>query len=71
MLTGQSGGASEVVDWAAETSAKLGIGKLSDYGFTDSLIEDLVPKAMNASSMKGNPVDLKETILDQILREVL
>ena len=71
MLTGQSGGASEVVDWAAETSTKLGIGKLSDYGFTDSLIEDLVPKAMNASSMKGNPVDLKETILDQILREVL
>ena len=71
MLTGEPGGASEVVDWAIEISAEVGIGKLSDHGFVESHIPELVPKAQNASSMKGNPVELGANVLEQILREAL
>ena len=71
MLTGSPGGPSDVVDWALRTSEELGIGKLSGHGFSEDQIQELVPKAQVASSMKGNPVDLSPETLEIILREVL
>ena len=71
MLTGQSGGPIEVVDWAIQISEEVGIGKLSDYGFAETDIPTLVTKAKNSSSMKGNPVDFSEDTLTIILKEAM
>ena len=71
MLTGQTGGPNEVVDWAFRISSEVGIGKLSDYGFKEADIPGLIPKVQNASSMKGNPVELSCEALETILKEAL
>ena len=71
MLTGKPGTAEEVVQWAKNISADLGIGKLSDHGFQQEHIAELVPKAQRASSMKGNPVSLSDEVLTAILQSAM
>ena len=71
MVTGRSGTADDVVQWAQTLSAELGIGKLSDHGFQKKHILELVPKAQRASSMKGNPVALSDMVLTEILEAAM
>ena len=47
----------------------FGILPLSTYGDIDTELCSLIQKAKNASSMKGNPIDLTETELENIIRQ--
>jgi len=44
---------------------------LSDYGITEADFQSLIEKAQKASSMKGNPVQLTEAELVEILQQAL
>jgi len=44
---------------------------LSNYGIQQTDIADVVAKAMRASSMKGNPIELSEAELSATLAEAL
>jgi alcohol dehydrogenase class IV len=46
------------VSWIAETVALLGIQKLGHYGLSLEKADEVVARARNASSTKGNPIEL-------------
>jgi alcohol dehydrogenase class IV len=46
------------VTWIAETVARLGIQKLGHYGLSLEKADEVVARARNASSTKGNPIEL-------------
>lgn len=71
MVTGKPGSAEDVVQWSRDISADVGIGKLSDHGFQEHHIAELVTKAQRASSMKGNPVSLSDEVLTEILQAAM
>lgn len=56
---------SQLVQWFRELAG--GLGRLSDYGFDDSEIDDLA----HASGLKNHPIDLTAAQRAEILREVL
>jgi alcohol dehydrogenase class IV len=72
LLTGRSQATAEDgVRWIAEICRKLEIPPLRAYGVTEADIPDLVAKAAQASSMKGNPIvltpeELRQTIAPAI-----
>jgi alcohol dehydrogenase class IV len=69
LLTGRPGAtADEAVAWIAELTADLGIPGLGSYGFGEAGVGELVEKAMRASSMKANPVELTVNELDAVVR---
>jgi len=53
--------------WMAETVALLGIQRLSHYGLRPEQAEGVVARARNASSTKGNPIELKADELHAVL----
>ncbi len=55
------------IRWLHEVGTVLKIPALATYGITKSDFPEIVAKAKNASSMKGNPIDLKDSELLQIL----
>ena len=57
--------------WASDMVSELSIGKLSDFGFQESQIPELVEKAQKASSMRGNRLPLPDEILTAILQQAL
>ena len=68
LLTGRSQATAEDgVRWIAEICRKLEIPPLRAYGVTETDIPDLVEKAAQASSMKGNPIVLAPQELRQII----
>ncbi|WP_236892962.1 iron-containing alcohol dehydrogenase [Desulfoluna limicola] len=69
MLTGD--GASTVDDgvaWVRKLCDKLEIPSLSDLGFNQGHIAEAVVQGRQASSMKGNPIELTDKELETILR---
>jgi len=60
-----------LVEWLEDLIAKLHIRPLRDWGITESQVELIVEKAAQASSMKGNPVQLEAGELKQILMDAL
>lgn len=69
ILTGkQETKAEEGVAWVSNLCDQLKIPKLSDFGITTSDFPELVEKAKNASSTKGNPVKLTDEELLEILK---
>jgi alcohol dehydrogenase class IV len=59
LLSGRAGAAADdAVVWLAELTADLSIPGLGSYGFGAADVGELVDKAMRASSMKANPVEL-------------
>jgi alcohol dehydrogenase class IV len=46
------------VAWIRETVAALDVTGLAAYGLRDDDLDEVIPKAQRASSMRGNPVDL-------------
>ncbi len=63
----QNANAEDGIEWIRNLCDTIQIASLSEYGLTEKMIPDLVKKAKNASSMKGNPVVLP----DQSIRRVI
>jgi alcohol dehydrogenase class IV len=57
--------------WLAETVRLLGIPKLSFYGLTPEHADDVVERALKASSTKGNPIELSADELHAVLAAAL
>jgi alcohol dehydrogenase class IV len=71
-LTGDaSATADDGVQWIQQLVSDLQIPKLSAYAIREEHVADLVAKAMNASSMKANPVVLTPEELAGTLRRAL
>lgn len=72
ILTGKDGAkAEDAVAWAGNLVGELQIPSLSKYGITENHFQELVQKAKNASSMKGNPIMLNEEQLMWALEKSL
>ncbi len=72
ILTGNpSAQLNDVIDWTENFISELGIPSLSHYGLAHKHFPELVRKAKNASSMKGNPVELNDDQLTAILGQAL
>jgi alcohol dehydrogenase class IV len=68
LLTGRSQATAEdSVRWTAEICKRLEIPPLRAYGVAEADIPTLVEKAAQASSMKGNPIELTPEELRQIV----
>jgi alcohol dehydrogenase class IV len=57
--------------WVQDLCEALSVPGLSAHGLSPAQIGAAVPKAQEASSMRGNPVDLTEEELHRILEEAL
>jgi alcohol dehydrogenase class IV len=72
LLTGSSTAhASDAVTWIEELCAALGLPGLRQYGLSENDFPSVVAKAKNASSMKGNPIELPDDELVQILQQAI
>ncbi|MCU1234025.1 MAG: iron-containing alcohol dehydrogenase [Candidatus Solibacter sp.] len=72
LLTGRPhANANDGVEWIAALCRQLEVPPLSAYGVTPGDLPDLVAKAAQASSMKGNPIVLTEEELREIVSRAL
>ena len=72
MVTGNAKAeAADGVRWVEELCAAMNIPALSNYGVTRESIPILVEMAARSSSMKGNPVHLAATEMQEILERAL
>jgi alcohol dehydrogenase class IV len=72
ILTGRSTArASDAVTWIEELCAALGLPGLRRYGLSEKDFPAVAAKARNASSMKGNPIELNDEELIGILRQAI
>jgi alcohol dehydrogenase class IV len=59
------------VGWIQELADVLQVPPLADYGVTEADFPAIIAKSQRASSMKGNPIQLTDTELRQILEKAL
>jgi alcohol dehydrogenase class IV len=72
ILTGDSSATvQDGVQWIQSLCADLQIPGLAAYGLTTDDLPTIVNKSKNASSMKGNPIQLSEAELTHILEQAL
>jgi alcohol dehydrogenase class IV len=72
LLTGDpSAEAEQGLLWLQQLSNELKVPPLSAYGIEDEHIPLIIEKAKMASSMKGNPVDLTDSELIDIMKDAL
>jgi alcohol dehydrogenase class IV len=72
LLTGKpDAGATDGIDWIHDLCNALDIAPLNKFGITKAHFSDLIAGAKKASSMKGNPVELTDDELIEILRKAL
>ncbi len=72
LLTRNPGASADnLVDWLRRLTTDLQIPKLGTYGFGREHIPELIEKAMAASSMKTNPVELTSEELTAIVESCL
>ena len=72
LLTGNDkASAQDAVDWINETSQMFQIPSLSKHGVTTEDFNEIIDKSSRSSSMKGNPIQLTDTELNDILRAAL
>lgn len=64
-------GIHEGVDWIKKIIDLMKIPSLSQYGFKEENIPELLIKSRNASSMKGNPIRLMDIELESILNQAM
>lgn len=57
--------------WLESLTQDLPLNKLSELGFSSDLIQEASEKALRASSMRGNPVELSKADLREILGDAL
>jgi len=63
--------AEDGIAWAHDLHDSFNIPGLSSFGITEHHFPDLVGRAKKASSMKGNPVDLTDEELTEILKKAV
>ncbi len=63
--------AGDGVVWVKELVKKLQIPSLSDFNISTGIFPELIEKAKNSSSMKGNPIELNDEQLFEILNRSL
>lgn len=72
ILTGTStAAASDAVSWIEALCTVLGLPGLRRYGLREDDFPAVVEKARRASSMKGNPIELRDDELLHILRQAI
>ena len=72
VLTGKSNAkAEEGIDRIHDLCDALDIPGLSDFGITEDHFPDLIARSKKASSMKGNPVNLTDEELTEILQKAV
>ena len=72
LLTGKSGAsAQDGVAWIQELCQDLNLTALSVYGLTRAHFPELIEKSARASSMKGNPLALTPSEMQEILEQAL
>jgi alcohol dehydrogenase class IV len=72
LLTGRPDAAPEDgAEWVAELCQALAVPGLSSHGLRADALETAVAKSRKASSMRGNPIDLTDDELHQILEAAL
>ncbi len=59
------------VAWIEETVGLLGVGGLGSLGLTGPQVDGIVAQSFRSSSMKGNPVDLTEAGLRQVVLQAM
>jgi alcohol dehydrogenase class IV len=69
MLTGDSNAMIEAgIQWVRNFCTHAKIPSLAYYGLREASFDNIVRKAISASSMKGNPITLSEEQLRSILQ---
>lgn len=72
LLTGRNdAGAAEAVAWIEDLGAALGLPGLRRFGLSEETFPTAAAKARNASSMKGNPIELTDEELIGILHRAI
>ena len=72
ILTGERGArACDAVAWIHDLCDALRLPGLRQYDLSDSLLPVVVEKAKRASSMKGNPIELRDEELLNILGQAI
>jgi alcohol dehydrogenase class IV len=60
----------DLIQWIGELYEKLNMSVLSNVEFKKEQIEELIHKAKETSSMKGNPIELTDKELTEIIKSV-
>jgi alcohol dehydrogenase class IV len=72
LLTGRpQASADDGIAWLEQLTRDLAVPGLSTYGMTAADLPSLIEKAKAASSMKGNPIALTDTELEEIATRAL
>jgi alcohol dehydrogenase class IV len=72
LLTGRSDASPEdAIAWLQELTAALSIPGLASYGLNQAEIEPVVTAAQRASSMQGNPIELSDEEVSEIVTRSL
>ncbi|MBN1304633.1 MAG: iron-containing alcohol dehydrogenase [Anaerolineales bacterium] len=71
LTTRPDASAEDGIHWLQRLEQEINIKPLSDYGVTDTAFPDIIKYAGNASSMKGNPIQLTEKELYSILEKAI
>jgi alcohol dehydrogenase class IV len=72
LMTGkQTSNPADGIRWLQSLCEELDIPSLSQHGFSQQMIPAIASQARNASSMKGNPIELSEPELSNILEQAL
>jgi alcohol dehydrogenase class IV len=72
LLTGNpEAGATDGIDWIHDLCNALDVAPLLEFGITEAHFAEMIAGARRASSMKGNPVELTNEELMEILRKAL
>jgi alcohol dehydrogenase class IV len=72
LLTGRANAqAKDGILWLIDLVTALNISPLGNYGIQKSDFPEIIAQAKKASSMKGNPIELKENELANILEQAI
>ena len=72
MLTGKANAqAKDGIFWLKQLGEELKISPLAMYGIKKSKFPEIIAQAKKASSMKGNPIELRESELAAILEQAV
>ena len=72
LLTGKpDAGATDGIDWIQDLCNALNVAPLFEFGITEAHFPEMIAGAKKASSMKGNPIELTDEELIEILRKAV
>jgi len=63
--------ASEGINWIQELCSQLQVPRLAEYGIKETDFSAIIANSRNASSMKGNPVDLTSEELKEVFERAV